>query len=93
MDLDSLEIERKTLEYTIEYYERLLGCFEKDADSCGLSGPQVNEGLSIIEAMLSALHKKRQDLEKRIASALDATEEMLDRLDSERQKKDYSYLY
>lgn len=88
-----MEIERKTLEYTIEYYERLLGCFEKDADSCGLSGPQVNEGLSIIEAMLSALRKKQQDLEKRIASALDATEEMLDRLDSERQKKDYSYLY
>ena len=88
-----MEIERKTLEYTIEYYERLLGCFEKDADSCGLTGPQVNEGLSIIEAMLSALRKKRQDLEKRIASALDATEEMLDRLDSERQKKDYSYLY
>lgn len=93
MDLDSLEIERKTLEYTIEYYERLLGCFEKDAESCGLSGPQVNEGLSIIEAMLSALRKKQRDLEKRIASALDATEEMLDRLDSERQKKDYSYLY
>ena len=93
MDLDSLEIERKTLEYTIEYYERLLGCFEKDAESCGLSGQQVNEGLSIIEAMLSALRKKRQDLEQRIASALDATEEMLDRLDSERQKKDYSYLY
>ena len=93
MDLDSLEIERKTLEYTIEYYERLLGCFEKDADSCGLSGPQVNEGLSIIEAMLSALHKKRQDLEKRIASALDTTEEMLEFMDSDRQKKDYPYLY
>ena len=93
MDLDSLEIERKTLDYTIEYYERLLGCFEKDADSCGLSGPQVNEGLSIIEAMLSALHKKQQDLEKRIASALDTTEEMLDFMDSEHQKKDYSYLY
>lgn len=93
MDLDSLELERKTLDYTIEYYEQLLNCFEKDADSCGLSSPQVNEGLSIIEAMLSALHKKRQDLEKRIASALDTTEEMLDFLDSERQKKDYSYLY
>ena len=88
-----MEIERKTLEYTIEYYERLLGCFEKDADSCGLTGPQVNEGLSIIEAMLSALRKKQQDLEKRIASALDTTEEMLDFMDSEHQKKDYSYLY
>ena len=88
-----MEIERKTLEYTIEYYERLLGCFEKDADSCGLTSPQVNEGLSIIEAMLSALHKKRQDLEKRIASALDATEEMLDFMDSEHQKKDYPYPY
>ena len=93
MDLDSLEIERKTLDYTIEYYERLLGCFEKDADSCGLSGPQVNEGLSIIEAMLNALYEKRQNLEKRIASALDTTEEMLDFMDSEHQKKDYSYLY
>ena len=88
-----MEIERKTLEYTIEYYERLLSCFEKDADSCGLTGPQVNEGLSIIEAMLSALHKKRQDLEKRIASALDTTEEMLEFMDSDRQKKDYPYLY
>lgn len=88
-----MNLERKTLEYTIEYYERLLGCFEKDAVSCGLSGPQVNEGLSIIEAMLSALRKKQQDLEKRIASALDATEEMLDFVDSECQKKDYSYLY
>ena len=88
-----MEIERKTLEYTIEYYERLLGCFEKDANSCGLTGPQVNEGLSIIEAMLSALRKKQQDLEKRIASALDTTEEMLDFMDSEHQKKDYSYLY
>ena len=88
-----MEIERKTLEYTIEYYERLLGCFEKDADSCGLTGPQVNEGLSIIEAMLSALRKKQQDLEKRIASALDTTEEMLDFMDSEHQKKDYPYLY
>lgn len=88
-----MDLERKNLAYAIEYYERLLGCFEKDAESCGLSGPQVNEGLSIIEAMLSALRKKQQDLEKRIASALDATEEMLDRLDSERQKKDYSYLY
>ena len=93
MDLDSLEIERKTLDYTIEYYKRLLGCFEKDADSCGLTGPQVNEGLSIIEAMLSALYEKRQNLEKRIASALDTTEEMLDFMDSEHQKKDYSYLY
>lgn len=93
MDLDSLELERKTLDYTIEYYERLLDCFEKDADSCGLSGPQVNEGLSIIEAMLSALHKKRQDLEKRIASALDTTEEMLEFMDSDGQKKDYPYLY
>lgn len=93
MDLDSLEIERKTLDYTIEYYERLLGCFEKDADSCGLSGPQVNEGLSIIEAMLSALYKKQQDLEKRIASALDTAEEMSEFMDSEHQKKDYSYLY
>lgn len=88
-----MELERKTLDYTIEYYEQLLNCFEKDADSCGLSSPQVNEGLSIIEAMLSALHKKQQDLEKRIASALDTTEEMLDFMDSERQKKDYSYLY
>lgn len=88
-----MDLERKNLAYAIEYYERLLGCFEKDAESCGLSGPQVNEGLSIIEAMLSALRKKQQDLEKRIASALDATEEMLDRLDSERQKKDYPYLY
>ena len=88
-----MEIERKTLEYTIEYYERLLCCFEKDADSCGLSGPQVNEGLSIIEAMLSALHKKRQDLEKRIASALDTTEEMLEFMDSDGQKKDCPYLY
>lgn len=88
-----MEIERKALEYTIEYYERLLGCFEKDAVSCGLTGPQVNEGLSIIEAMLSALHKKQQDLEKRIAYALDTTEEMLDFMDSGRQKKDYSYLY
>ena len=93
MDLDSLNLERKNLAYAIEYYERLLGCFEKDADSCGLTGPQVNEGLSIIEAMLSALRKKQQDLEKRIASALDATEEMLDFMDSEHQKKDYSYLY
>lgn len=88
-----MDLERKNLAYAIEYYERLLGCFEKDAESCGMSGPQVNEGLSIIEAMLSALRKKQQDLEKRIASALDATEEMLNRLDSERQKKDYSYLY
>ena len=93
MDLDSLDLERKTLKYTIEYYERLLGCFEKDAASCGLTGPQVNEGLSIIEAMLSALYEKRQNLEKRIASALDTTEEMLDFMDSEHQKKDYSYLY
>ena len=93
MDLDSLDLERKNLAYAIEYYERLLGCFEKDAESCGLSGPQVNEGLSIIEAMLSALRTKEQDLEKRIASALDATEEMLDFVDSERQKKNYPYLY
>lgn len=88
-----MDLERKNLAYAIEYYERLLGCFEKDAESCGLSGPQVNEGLSIIEAMLSALRKKQQDLEKRIASALDATEEMLDFVDSERQKKNYPYLY
>ena len=88
-----MDLERKNLAYAIEYYERLLGCFEKDAESCGLSGPQVNEGLSIIEAMLSALRKKQQDLEKHIASALDATEEMLDFVDSERQKKNYPYLY
>lgn len=88
-----MNLERKNLTYTIEYYEQLLGCFEKDANSCGLTGPQVNEGLSIIEAMLSALRKKQQDLEKRIASALDATEEMLDFMDSDGQKKDYPYLY
>lgn len=93
MDLDSLEIERKALAYTIEYYEQLRDCFEKDASSCGLSGPQINEGLSIIEAMLNALYKKQQNLEKRIDMALATAEEMLDFIDSERQKKDYSYLY
>lgn len=84
-----MELERKTLDYTIEYYERLLDCFEKDANSCGLSSQQVSEGLSIIEAMLSALHKKQQDLEKHIASALDTTEEILDFMDSDYKRRDY----
>ena len=88
-----MDLERKNLAYAIEYYERLLSRFEKDADSCGLSGQQANNVLSVIKAMLSALRKKQQDLEKRIASALDATEEMLEFMDPDRDKKDYSYLY
>lgn len=93
MDLDSLEIERKALEYNIEYYEQLKGCFAKDASGCGLPDSQIKDGVDIIDAMLSALYEKRQNLEKRVAAALDTAEEMFEFMDSDREKKVHSYLY
>lgn len=91
MDLDSLEIEQKVLNYTIDYYKELNGCFEKDATKYGLSKTQILEGQNIINALLDNLYKKQVDLDTRMEDAVSMATEMTEFLDPDYKKKEYLY--